>query len=1193
MSDPENKPEVTAENTNSSNDADQIEENSVAKLKNVETTEASDATNTSQLEDKVSAEVIDAVDEDEETAVTASDQVDETENEEREVDDSELQTENTNASNNGAEGKDDQTPAEQTPADQTPADQTPAEQTPADQTPADQTPAEQTPADQTPAEQAPADQTPAEQKPDDQTPAEQTPAEQTPDDQTPADQTPAEQTPDDQTPAEQTPAEQTPDDQTPANQLADDVPQSPAQPPSFSSPCPSSGVSLPKTPSAPPRSPEETGINIPSAPPAPSKTPDQSEFLIPSERGMNALNMVWSFGMNINIPVLNITDGNSKRIMYVVAHTGVLYDIEYNTQRLLQGHSNPISCTCVSEDKRWLATADKGTGDNILIIWDSQTGMPVRTMFEPADGGIVSMAITNDAKYLATLSVPDKQGVQTLALWDWTNGENTPMHKTEIDPKYGLQTYVLFNPDDSTQLVSNNESQIIFYSYKNGELVYYAPALSDKDFNKPVGKYSQSVFQKGGSRALTATSLGNLVVWENIKPSPESSPDKKALKLVKIQDKAITVLTTTDRFLVTGDALGHVKYFDQTLKLVNWYQDFNVGPVNALSFAYLPDFDLVLKREDTQYPPDATISAKQFFIRDFVVGSSAAIYAHVTTDGTVIDIIHRDHDSAVHALATHPSDSRVVIGSYSGLLKVWDYVRKKPVASRYFDRGQCIRCCAFDPKGFYLAVGFTNGTVRILDSLTLADEVQNPFHYSHDAVTKLVFSHDSQYLAVADAEFTLSVFERSKHREGEPWLYLGRNRAHYKEIRDVLFGTQLDNGKPRLLSLGDDRFLIEYNLEDSSKDDLKVLASDRIEQSAHPLCMSWYPPITKEQFICTANDQFKLKLYNSTTKMCRKTLLGPTYASPLEKILILPTADEINDKRYMVYNTRDKVGLHVLPLDGNPHNSMALIAHPNGVSNLACSYDGRYVFTAGGSDASVHMWDTNLEVLEAQSSLGGKDLIPFYGLLDGGRDGELFAELEDYFYYAQLRSQGVDTMDTRIVSTKIALSEVPFVMRAMGYYPSEQEVQDMINEVKYSKYVETGKYVQDIDLGEFIKLYVNHRPAFGLSPDKLRWAFETLGIPANSGQFAVERADLLDMLQSRGEHMTEYELAEYLTTLLGFNPEGGTSELQEFDASNAAETLDEFLPQDITAELFASEMLGLSLNAADVLDVIAEQQACT
>ncbi len=41
--------------------------------------------------------------------------------------------------------------------------------------------------------------------------------------------------------------------------------------------------------------------------------------------------------------------------------------------------------------------------------------------------------------------------------------------------------------------------------------------------------------------------------------------------------------------------------------------------------------------------------------------------------------------------------------------------------------------------------------------------------------------------------------------------------------------------------------------------------------------------------------------------------------------------------------------------------------------------------------------------LEAASLLGGEDLEPFYAMLDGGRNGEFFAELEDFFYYAQIR----------------------------------------------------------------------------------------------------------------------------------------------------------------------------------------------
>ena len=45
-------------------------------------------------------------------------------------------------------------------------------------------------------------------------------------------------------------------------------------------------------------------------------------------------------------------------------------------------------------------------------------------------------------------------------------------------------------------------------------------------------------------------------------------------------------------------------------------------------------------------------------------------------------------------------------------------------------------------------------------------------------------------------------------------------------------------------------------------------------------------------------------------------------------------------------------------------------------------------------------------------------------------------------------SQGVNAMDVRDVSVKIPLSEVPFVMRAMGFYPSEQEVRLPVIEIR-------------------------------------------------------------------------------------------------------------------------------------------------
>jgi len=48
---------------------------------------------------------------------------------------------------------------------------------------------------------------------------------------------------------------------------------------------------------------------------------------------------------------------------------------------------------------------------------------------------------------------------------------------------------------------------------------------------------------------------------------------------------------------------------------------------------------------------------------------------------------------------------------------------------------------------------------------------------------------------------------------------------------------------------------VEYDLEVSRPNEIQLLSSDRIEQSAVPLSMTWYPPITKESFILTVSNQ--------------------------------------------------------------------------------------------------------------------------------------------------------------------------------------------------------------------------------------------------------------------------------------------------------------------------------------------------
>ncbi|XP_036382155.1 cilia- and flagella-associated protein 251 [Megalops cyprinoides] len=889
------------------------------------------------------------------------------------------------------------------------------------------------------------------------------------------------------------------------------------------------------------------------------------------------LTLEWAYGINRALPVFSLLDTERLEILYGCANVAVMYDYSAHSQHILQGHCNPISCLCVSEDRRWLVTADKGP-DSLVIIWDAYSGIPVQTLFDcHPEGGVSAVALSSDSKLLVTVGAGE---IQRVCIWEWTSETEAPVCVTELNPEYGCQNYIIFDPNDSTQLLSNSESQVLFYHMDKANLECLAPELSDNTFKKVVGALSQSIFHSGGIQAFTATMGGNMVVWDVEEGSTTKVPiSRTAIKLISLQRHGITVLTRTDSYLVTGNTRGHVNFYDENLKLISWYSKFNLDQITSISFSKESPPDSAVG-----YLEDCTLEAKPFVVRNFVISTVSATVVHVNTKSLQLQTVVKEHSEALHAVACHPARSIVCMGSYCGILKAWDYNCKEPVCSRVFQKERQVHCLAYDPKGFYLAVGFACGTVYVLDASTLLNQEEECFKFAKDCITHITFSPDSCYLATADAGKAVTVFQLCPEDGKKVWKYQGRHRAHYKPIQDLLFGVYPNSTQPRLLSLGMDRMLVEYDLKSCGKDQLPLMNMVRIEQSAVPTCMAWYPPLSSEHLLLTASDLYKMKLFNSTTKMCRKTVLGPTYGSPIQKMAVLPLSQEGDPKsNYLAYITEDKVGLQILPLDGNPYKYTAIISHPKGVSAFACSRDGKYIFTSGGPDYTVLSWQINLNALEAAASLGGKDMMPFYSLLEGGRDGVLFKEMEDYFYYCQLRSQGIDSMETRQVSTRIPLTELSFVMRALGFFPTEQELEDMRNEVKYSRYAETGEIVRDIDLEEFIKLYINHRPAFEISRDELLQVFKVLGHSDENGEWVLNRDDLLHLLQTRGECMTEEELAECFATLLGVTPEGGRSEQATFDCNDSDALLESRIPEEIKMDTLMADILGFPVFTREPL----------
>lgn len=239
----------------------------------------------------------------------------------------------------------------------------------------------------------------------------------------------------------------------------------------------------------------------------------------------------------------------------------------------------------------------------------------------------------------------------------------------------------------------------------------------------------------------------------------------------------------------------------------------------------------------------------------------------------------------------------------------------------------------------------------------------------------------------------------------------------------------------RLFSIGKDRRVFEYDVYNSTAiDRLIVLSYFTIEQEALPSSCIWYPD-AKEGLLLTANSEYKMKVWNPSAQSSRKTCLGPTYGGEIIKMKELTVNPEDG---YLIYSTAKKViGLIKLPLDGNPNKTMGLISHPNEITDFCASADARYLFTAGGNDLSVKMWSIDINPIEQAIEVGGGGIEPFVNLIEGGREGQIYQDMKDFFYYSMIRSKDESTTKTRKLDGTVPLAELPNLMRAMGYYPTQ------------------------------------------------------------------------------------------------------------------------------------------------------------
>lgn len=77
----------------------------------------------------------------------------------------------------------------------------------------------------------------------------------------------------------------------------------------------------------------------------------------------------------------------------------------------------------------------------------------------------------------------------------------------------------------------------------------------------------------------------------------------------------------------------------------------------------------------------------------------------------------------------------------------------------------------------------------------------------------------------------------------------------------------------------------------------------------------------------------------------------------------------------------------------------------------------------------------------------------------------------------------------------------------------------MFNEIRFSEYVDTGEIIDKINLPDFLKIYLNHRPPFGNTMHNIQKSFDILGYTNSKGEKVIQREDFLKLLLTKGKYI--------------------------------------------------------------------------
>ncbi|XP_026466422.1 echinoderm microtubule-associated protein-like 2 [Ctenocephalides felis] len=427
-------------------------------------------------------------------------------------------------------------------------------------------------------------------------------------------------------------------------------------------------------------------------------------------------------------------------MVYFVAATVVLFDVDEQSQRHYLGHTDDIKSLAVHPNKLLVATGqcaghNKENAQAHIRVWNS---VSLATMAVIGSGEIVGSVVClsfSRADGGAMLCSVDDSPDHAIAVWEWQKGENgqkITQTKCSVDTVVSAE----FHPLDLNRIITCGKNHIAFWTLDNGCTLYKKMGVFE---NREKPKYVTSVAFNQAGDVITGDSNGNIIVWGR-------GTNTISHMIRKVHEGSIfSICALKDGGLVTGGGKdGRLVTFDDDLNQVSEEQvEGHFGGVRVVS-----------EGRGTQLLIGTTRNC-------ILTGPAGAFQPAVM-----------GHTDELWALATHPTLTQFVTAGQDCLLQMWDSLSHSVVWSK--DIGEKCQSCTFSPDGSVIVCGTLTGEWHVYDSVSR--DLITKHHDGQEPIQCVAFSPDGTMLALGSRDNYVYVYQVSE--ECRKYSRVGRCAGH-------------------------------------------------------------------------------------------------------------------------------------------------------------------------------------------------------------------------------------------------------------------------------------------------------------------------------------------------------------------------------------------------------------------------------